>query len=74
MNESELSAHEVSVADLLVETFVVKLHDPVDRVAEHRLEFGDLLRIVITTSKCRFQLGRRTGGDRSVHAVDDNFL
>lgn len=74
MNQTELSAHEVSVADLLVEAFVIELDDPVDGVSEHGLELGDLLRVVVATSQRRFQLSRRTSGDRRVHAVDNDFL
>ena len=36
--EAVLAAHEVRVADLLVEALVVELDDAVDGVAEHRLE------------------------------------
>ena len=38
MDETELSAHEVGVADLLVEALVVELDDPVDSVAQHGLQ------------------------------------
>lgn len=37
VNQPKLSAHEVGVADLLVQAFVIELNDPVDRIAEHGL-------------------------------------
>ena len=51
MDKSKLSTHQVRVADLLVETLVVELDDAVDGVAQHRLELGDLLGIVVTTGE-----------------------
>ena len=51
MNQSELATHEVSVGDLLVQTFVIELDNPIYCVAEHRLEFGDLFWIVIAATQ-----------------------
>ena len=38
MDQAVLSAHEVSVADLLLEALERKLDEPVDGVAQHGLE------------------------------------
>ena len=38
MDQAVLSAHEVRVADLLLETLQRKLNEPVDGVAQHGLK------------------------------------
>ena len=42
VNEAKLSAHEVSVADFLLEAFVVELDQTVDAVTKHSLNFNNL--------------------------------
>ena len=37
VNEAKLSAHEVSVGDFFIETFVMKFDNSVDGVAQHGL-------------------------------------
>ena len=74
MDKSKLSTHQVRVADLLVEALVVELDDPVDGVAQHRLELGDLLGIVVPGGEARLRLGGRAGGQRLVRALQHNVL
>ena len=74
MHEPKLSAHEMGVTNFLVQTFVVKFDDPVDRVAEHGLEFGDLFLILIATAQGGLELSDGAGCQRLVHALQNHVL